>query len=333
MIFQSFINLIRSKDLNAQLKTFRIMKLVGELTFYHAAIETGLLKILVKPLTLDEIASKLNINNKQLLYSFLNLGCVLKEISCKNGKYRLNGSMTKALGNNFPLAELIRETVQYHADVAHKLDKYLLHNTKGDYLNDFGEIIAESSRVLEPFIKAFIYHTVEKSSTLTILEFGCGAGEYLKYYVDINRNNSGVAIDIDASAVSVARKKVIENNIEGNFKVMHGNILKTETTDGKSFDLVTSYSTMHYFSDEERRNLFAVIHKLLNTNGRFMLATGFKSKSLSSSYYDLIFSATEGLYPLPDLNDLLNDLKKCGFSRIKTVNLFGETFKGVVAFK
>jgi SAM-dependent methyltransferase len=333
MIFQSIKNLISSKDLNAQLKTFSIMKLEGSLIFYHAAIETGLLKILAKPSTLDEIANELNITNKQLFYSFLNLGCTLKEISLKNEKYRLSGSMAKALVSNTPLAELIKETVQYHADVARRLDTYLLHNKKGDYLKDFGGIIAESSRVLEPLIKAFIYHTVKKSSSLTILEFGCGAGEYLRYYVDINRNNSGLAIDIDASAVAVARKKIIKNNIEENFTVMQGNILKTDTIKDKSFDLVTSYSNMHYFSDEERRDLFASIHKLLNNNGRFMLATGFKSKSLSSSYYDLIFSATQGLYPLPDFNDILSDLKKCGFARVKSVNLFGESFKGVVAFK
>ena len=333
MIFRSVNNLIRSKDLNAQLKSFSIMKLEGCLIFYHTAIETGLFKILAKPSTLNELASELNIKNKQLLLSFLNLGCSLREITCKKGKYRLKGSMARALAGNIPLAELIRETVQYHADVALRLDTYLLQNIKGDYLKDFGGVIAESSRIMEPFIKAFIYHSVKKSSPLTILEFGCGAGEYLKYYVDINRNNSGMAIDIDASAVAVARKKIIENSIGGNFTVMQYNILETETIKDKSFDLVTSYSNMHYFSDDERRRLFASIHKLLKDNGRFMLATGFKNKSLSSSYYDLLFSATQGLYPLPDFDDVLSDLKKCGFQRVKTVNLLGRSFKGVVAFK
>lgn len=333
MIFQSVKNWVTSKDLSAQLKTFWIMKLEGSLIFYNTGIETGIFKMLEKPSTIEVLASELNIKNNQLLSSLLDLGCSLKEISFKNGKYSLKGAMAKALVNNIPLIELIRETVQYHADVARRLDTYLAENKKGDYLKDFGGVIAESSRILEPFVKTFIYHIVKRSVPMTILEIGCGAGEYLKYYVDINRKNSGIAIDIDDGAIEVARKKIIEHRIEENFTVMKDNILKAETIKDRSFDLVTSFSNMHYFSEDERIKLFASIYKLLKNNGRFMLATGFKNKSLSSSYYDIIFSATQGLYPLPDINNILSDLKKCGFSRVKKVNLFGESFKGVVAFK
>ena len=333
MIFRSVRYLLTSKDLCAQFKTFEIMKLEGSLIFYHAGIETGLFKILAKPSTLEQLARGSNIANKQLLSSLLDLGCSVKEISCKNGRYRLKGSMAKALANNVPLAELIRETVQYHADVAQQLVSYLIENKKGDYLKDFGGVIAESSRIMEPFIKAFIYHTVKKSTPLTILEFGCGSGEYLKYYVDINRNNKGIAIDIDASAAAIARKKIKENNIEDNFIAMQDNINKPETIRGKTFDLVTSYSNIYYFSDDERNKLFVSIYNLVKNNGRFMLVTAFKTKKLSSSYYDLLFSATQGLYPLPHIDDLVRDLKKAGFSRVKIINLFGDSFKGIVAFK
>jgi hypothetical protein len=64
-----------------------------------------------------------------------------------------------------------------------------------------------------------------------------------------------------------------------------------------------------------------------------MLATGFKINSLSSSYYDLIFSATHGLYPLPYINDIVNSLKKCGFSKVKTVKLADKSVMGIVAYK
>ncbi len=333
MIFRSIKNLACSRDLKAQMKTFSIMTHQGGLIFYHAALDTGLLKLLAAPAPLDELARKAKIRNKQLLSSLLDLGCSLGEISCKNGNYRLKGAMAKALAGNVPLAELVRETVRYHADVARRLDAYLLQDKKGDYLKDFGGIIAESSRLTEPLIKAFIYHTVKKSAPLKILEFGCGAGEYLRYYVDINRKNGGMAIDIDASAVAVARRKIKENNIAENFTVKQDNILKAKTIRDTSFDLVTSYSNIYYFSGEERIKLFTSIHRLLKNNGRFMLATAVKSKALSSAYYDLIFSATQGLYPLPDMNDMLHDLEKCGFARVKTVNLFGESFKGIVAFK
>lgn len=333
MIFQLIKNLLTSKNLPAQCKIHGIMKFEGSLIFYHTGIETGLFRILAEPKTFEQLAVELNTADIKLLSSLLDIGCSLGELSCKNGKYRLKGSMARALANNIPLAELVRETVQYHADVARKLDTYLVKNTKGNYLKDFGGVIAESSRLMEPMIKAFIYNTVKKSVPLTILECGCGAGEYLKYYVDINKKNSGIAIDIDSSAVALAQKKLKENGIEGNFKVMQDNMLTPVNIKSRTFDLITSYSNIYYFSDDDRVRLFAAIIKLLKKNGRFMLATGMKSRSLSSCYYNLIFSATQGLYPLPCINDLVRDLKKTGFSRVKIISLFGKSFMGIVALK
>lgn len=333
MIFRSIKNLLLSKDLSAQLKIFGIMKFEGSLIFYHAGIQTGLFKILSKPLTFEQLALSLKISNRQLLSSLLDLGCSLKELKLRDGKYQLKGSMAHAFVDNTPLTEIIRETVLYHADIASRLDTYLLKNEKGDYLKDFGGIIAESSRILEPMIKACIYHCIKKRDQLTILEFGCGSGEYLKYYVDINKNNSGMAIDIDASAVAIAQKKLKENNIEANFTVIQDNMMNPEIIKDKTFDLITSFSNMHYFSDDDRIKLFGVIHKHLNKNGRLLLATGFKNKSLSSSYYDIIFSATHGLYQLPRIEDVVRDLKKSGFTHVKIINIFDKSFKGISAFK
>lgn len=333
MIYQTVKNLLTSGDLFAQLKINEIMKLEGSLIFYHAGIEIGLFKILVKPSSLEELAFKLNIKNTQLLSSLLDLGCSLNEVSCRSNKYRLKGSMAKALVSNIPIIELVKETVQYHADVAQRLNKFLINNEKGYYLNTFGGVIAESSRILEPMIKGFIYYTLKKTTPLKILEIGCGAGEYLKYYVDINKNNSGVAIDIDSSAIKIAQNKIKENSIDKSFVIMQDNIIKPEKIQNMTFDLATSFSNMHYFSDDDKIKIFERIYKLLNKNGRFILATGFKNKNLPSSYYDLIFSTTEGLYPLPVINDVVNYLKKTGFMRVKVVNLFGESFMGIIAYK
>ncbi|MBN2080323.1 MAG: class I SAM-dependent methyltransferase [Spirochaetes bacterium] len=331
MIVHSVKNLIRTRDLLAQLKMAGIMKHEGRLIFYNAGIETGLFRLLVRTSTLDELARESGITNRQLLQSLLELGLSLGEVSLRKNSYRAKGAMAKALARNLPLAELIRETVRYHGDVACRLSGYLLNGEKGEYLKEFGGVIAESSRLTEPLIRAFIYHTVRKSVPLSILEFGCGAGEYLKYYVDINRNNGGLAIDIDASAVEIARRRIRENGIEGNFTVHRDSILNAESLRGKSFDLVTSYSNIYYFSDDERMRLFETVRKLLRSNGRFMLATAMKNGTLSSSYYDLIFSATRGLYPLPRKNNIVTELKRSGFARVKTVNLLGRSFTGIVA--
>jgi 4-hydroxy-2,2'-bipyrrole-5-carbaldehyde O-methyltransferase len=333
MIIQTVKNLLCTKDKYAQLKVLSLMKPVGGLMFYHAALETGLFNKLAVPATIDQIAGKLNIKNRQLLSSLLDLGCALKELKCSHGTYRVKGRMSRALMNNSPLADLIRETVQYHADVALRLDSFLFKDTKGEYLENLGGVIAGSSRIGEALVKAFIYNAVKKSETLAILEFGCGSGAYLKYYVERNSANHGIAIDRDASAVAIARENVRQNNIEKNFSVMQDNIMNPVSLKDESFDLVTSYSNIYYFSDEDRNRLFVAIHRLLKNSGRLMLATMCKSNKLTSAYYDIIFSATQGLYPLPLVDDIVRDLKKAGFSQVKTVNLLDDSFKGIVAKK
>ncbi len=333
MTYNILKNLI-SSNLFVQFRLASIMKAEGSLIFYHAGIETGFFNLLAdNPLGFDDIVNELNISNRQLLSSFLDIGCSLKEIACKNGRYRLKGPVAKALVNNIPCREIIRETVNYHGDIACRLDSFLLDNTKGDYLEDFGGVIAESSRIMEPMIKGFIYRTLNKKIPHTILELGCGAGEYLRYYVDINKYNQGIAVDIDASAVEIAQRKIRENNIEDNFSAEQDDFIKPQILKNRSFDLVTSFSNMHYLSDEDRGRVFGNVYKLLNEKGRFILATGFKSNNLASSYYDLIFSSTHGLYPLPYINDIVESLKRNGFARIRAENLLGRSFMGIVAYK
>ncbi|MBN1532045.1 MAG: class I SAM-dependent methyltransferase [Spirochaetes bacterium] len=333
MTVRSIKNLIASGDLRAQLKMAEIMRLQGSLIFYHGALETGLCTALSAPSTLDELAGALRVANRQLLSSLLDLGISIGEISIKNGRYRLKGPTARALGHNTPLAELLRETVLYHADVARRIGTYLTRNEKGDYLKDFGGVIAESSRVTEPLIRAFIHQTVKKNAPLEILEIGCGAGEYLKYYGEINRDNGGIAVEIDAAAAAKARKRTAELGIDENFTVIHDSILETEALRDRTFDLVTSFSNIYYFSGEQRMRLFSSIHTLLRDRGRFILATGTKGRSLSSSYYDILFSATRGLYPLPETGEIVRDLRRCGFSRVKTVRLMGRSFMGFVAWR
>ena len=327
------MELLKSGDLSAQRKCFKIMELEAGLIFYHAGIETGLFELLSCPATFEEIMDKLFLKNRQLLSSLLDMGCSLKELKLSRGKYSLKGAMAKALVHNVPVRELVRETVGYHADLAKNLQTILFENLKHRYLEEFGGVIAESSRLTEPLIKAFIYKTVKKTRPLSILEIGCGSGEYLRYYVDINSRNTGMALDIDASAVQIAQKRIRENGIGENFTAVEDNIVRPEKIKGRKFDLVTSYSNIYYFSAEERLDLFRSIHGMLNENGMLMLATGVKSKSLSSSYYDLIFTATAGLYPLPDTPGLVRDIKKCGFERVRVVRIMGSSFAGIVAYR
>lgn len=325
--------LVSSRDLAAQLTVARFMKHQGRLIFYHAGLNIGLFHELTRPATLEVLADTLGIADRQLLSSLLDLGCALDEVALRKGAYRLTGATAKALGRNAPLAAMVRETVGYHGDVAQRLDAFLTRGERGEYLQRYGGIIAVSSRVTEPLIRGFIYGAVPPGRPLRILEIGCGAGEYLRYYVDINGANRGLAVDRDAAAVALAREAVRARGLDRQFTVRQENILHATGLAAGSFDLATSYSNIYYFSEAERRDFFAAVHRLLAPRGRFMLATAMKSATLASSYYDLIFSATAGLHPLPRARELAAALRHCGFGRVKTTRLLGSSFQGIVAQK
>jgi cyclopropane fatty-acyl-phospholipid synthase-like methyltransferase len=318
----------------ASLKAANLIKGEAELIFYHTALEAGIFELLAVPDTADELAVKLSVKNRELFNSILELGVYLGGLSYKNGKYAIKGALSKAIASGHPAADWIREIVKYHGDAAANAAFFIRYGSSGDYLSDFGGVVAKSSRMAETAISAFIKRTIKKSRTHRILEIGCGSGEYLKYYAQVNPGNSGTGIDLNPKAVEIAHKSLAKNGIDQSFKVILENILKPVHLENESFDIATSYSNIYYFSETDRAVLFKRVLELLTPGGRFMLATMFKENTLISRYFDVIFTATKDLYHLPEINVLVKELKNSGFSKVKTVNLFGSmSFRGIVACK
>jgi len=331
MKLRTIKNMLLMKDKYSLIVSLGLMKAEARLIFLYTSLEIGLFDLLTRPMSLDEIASALEINNIPLLSSLLDLGCSLKELSNKKGYYRVKGSMAKAIAKGSYCADWIREMVRYHANVAQRLGSLLHDGGKEDFMAGLGGVVARSSLMMEPLIKTFIHLAVKKTKALNILEIGCGSGVYLKYYADINPDNHGIAIDVNEEAANMAREFTVKNKIDKNFKVIHGNVLTSKSLENGSFDLITSFSNIYYFPEEEKARLLSKVLGLLKSGGEFIMATGLKSESLASSYLDLIFSATTGLYPLPKLEELLSALYAAGFTKVRTVNLYDRSFKGFIA--
>ncbi len=334
MTFQTIRQMLSAPHKFASLKASQLIKGEAELIFYHTALESGIFEALTSPETGDELALKLSVKNRELFNSVLKLGVFIGGLSFKNGKYAIKGSLSKAVAAGHPSADWIREIVKYHGDAAANSAFFIRNGTSGDYLTDFGGVIAKSSRMAETAISAFIKRTIEKSQTHRILEVGCGSGEYLKYYAEVNPGNTGIGIDLNTEAAAIAQKSLAKNGISSSFKVIQENILEPVKLKNELFDIITSYSNIYYFSDISRSIFFKRTLELLAPGGRFMLATMFRDETLISKYFDVIFTATKYLYPLPDINILVKELKNAGYTKVKTVNLLGSmSFRGIVAYK
>ncbi len=255
MVLGAWMRVLRTPHKRALFRIADLAKSQARMIVYHALIETGMGSALRTWRTPGELSRAFGLEETVLLAGLLDMGVSLGDLARRGGRYRLRGPMAGVLEKGNPIADYIREQAQYHADVAMRIGTYLQGGEKGDYLSRLGDIIAGSSRLSEPFIRAFIHHVLAGSGPHNILEIGCGAGAYLKYYLQANPANRGVGVERDEKAVRVAREQVKADGIDGRFGVEHADILLHDSLPQASFDLATSYSNVYYFSRDDRMRL------------------------------------------------------------------------------
>src|SRR4030095_3860891 len=113
----------------------------------------------------------------------LDVGVALGELKRNGNRYRISGRRALALSgqDGDSLAALIEEFVTCHAAGYAAFRNHSAQSAKGNYLAGKGELIARSSRVLEPFMVEFVQSQVAGKGPLMMLEVGCGSGIYLHH--------------------------------------------------------------------------------------------------------------------------------------------------------
>src|SRR5439155_24995189 len=89
--------------------------------------------------------------------------------------YALRGGRSKLIASDAgdPFAALAQEWVRYDNAVFRDLPHRLQGGPLGDYLGPTATIVARSSRILEPFIAAFIRELVTRRRPRRLLDVGC----------------------------------------------------------------------------------------------------------------------------------------------------------------
>ena len=332
----SILDILKMPNKRAQFKLKSLMTSFIEIQFYSYSAESGLMKELLQPTKKSDLIKSMRIKNVELFEHVLNLGLSLEAISCKNGKYNLKASLAKAMANSSgdPLSSMMKEMVHYHGDVFRNLSQNLNHLLQKDYLGEFGEVVAESSRIIEPFIKNFIFTLLVPTETYHILEIGCGSGEYFKYYFERNAKNTGIGIDYNANVVKKAKMNLSNEIYSSNFQIQCVDIRNPNKVLGGTFSIITSFQNIYYFNTTERQSLFVDLFSNLKKGGRFALLSVFPGKKPLSPYFDIILSSTKGCHPVPDKGTIIEERTLAGFKEIKKTRLIpGEELWGIVALK
>jgi SAM-dependent methyltransferase len=155
-----------------------------------------------------------------------------------------------------------------------------------------GELIARSSRVLEPFHAEFIRTAIPAQGALRILEIGCGSGIYLRYAAERNASLTGLGVGLQPAVAEMARTNLRAWGLENRIQVEAGDI--RARTPGEAFDIATLYNNIYYFPVEERVALLRHVRGFLRRGGALLLTTCCQGGSPAAEALNLWGGVTQG---------------------------------------
>ncbi len=168
------------------------------------------------------------------------------------------------------------------------------------------------------------------TSTNTVLDFGCGAGDIT---LEIARKTLKVyGIDYSQGMIDAAIQKSKEKNTK------NVDFLKTDLFDisfqNNSFDVVTAFNVLHYLTDKKRN--YNRIYELLKPQGLFLSSTACLGERYSLVRFLMSILTNIGIVPkmiFYKTSELESEIEKAGFSIIETFNITKLPERFIVAKK
>ena len=303
--------------------------------FLYAAIESGLLEAVKTPCSRDDLITKLAVKNRDILDALLKVGISLKELSCKNGIYRIRGKRSQAMTGEYgdTLSAVIQANVTYYNNSYRHAAARMEGAELGDDLKHAGDIIARFSKLSDPVIKTFLQEIVPKDQKLRVLDIGCGSGLLLKSMKQINPDLTGLGIDIDEAAADQTIRNMEKWGLTEKFEIIRGDI-RDLPEDIPQFDLITLVNLVYYFPDEQRPDFFRALRSRLTPGSCLAIIMNMQGKStdFGAANLNMANASMKGVTPLPDPDILKEQLMESGFSTVRTSNLMpGSSFVGLQA--
>lgn len=333
MFLKPMLRLLRDGRLTALRGVGADLKSFYRVTYLAAAGEEGLLARLAGgPVTLEALVAFFGAEaqGREALEAWLQMGVRLGLLRLGASGYELQGlARVLARTENDPVLALAEEVAGLH----HKLIAGTLPKIRQGELwglkDQDGELIARSSRVLEPFQAELIQRTFPGDGAVRLLEIGCGSGIYLRYAAERNASLTALGVELQPAVAEMARTNLRMWGLEGRVRIANGDI--RAMMHDESYDIATLYNNIYYFKVEERVALLRHIGSFLKPGGFLLATTCCQGGSLGVEALNLWGAATQGAGRLPAEEELVRQLNEAGFSSVKTTNLLpGDRF---VAFQ
>ncbi|MCI5210638.1 MAG: methyltransferase domain-containing protein [Candidatus Electrothrix sp. ATG2] len=320
MNFKTLIKFLSSTHVMLMLRIGKITKETCRTGFVLTAITEGIYDIMQSgPATFEDIQNVLKSDfNPEGLRAWLDLGVSLGELKKSTNGYSIKGKLSKELIK--PANDTWRAFLQVRAEVFYDFiintPSMLRKNMQFEYSEAHGELVARSSRTLEPFLLEVVDKIIPKNKSYRLLEVGCGSGIYIKRACELNPLLTAVGLEVQQSVVDFARKNIKTWNFENRVSIENADIREYECK--PDFDMVTFYNLIYYFPFDERIDLLRNLGKHLKPGGELILTSMCKGKDPSLNLMNLWTSMTDGYGPLPNPKQIHEQLKKAGYHKVKS---------------
>ena len=294
----------------------RTLRELYRASFVSTAGAEGVLALLREgPKPLKEMHDALELAGCEAeLGTWLDLGVGLGELAVDERGYRLRGTLSKqfALPHNDHNLAYLQARVEVLARPIREGPALLRERQRLPLSDEYGEMFARSSRMVEPLLMDVVDQVVPPSGACRMLEVGCGSGSYIRRACERNADLDVVGIDLTEEIVSFSRANLEEWGLADRVTVEVCDVRRY--TVGEPFDLLTFYNLIYYFPEDERLDLLRHLHSLLKPGGRLALASLTPHRSPGIQTMDLWASMTEGCGPLPRPERLREQLQEAGFT-------------------
>lgn len=259
--------------------------------------------------------------DKEGLKAWLDFGVAIGELDKKNGGYSLKSSFSKKLLNpaNDTWRAFFQARVEIFYDYIINTPTLLKQNKKFDFSHSYGELFARSSRTVEPILIDVVDKIIPSNGACNLLEVGCGSGIYIKRACDRNPNLTVTGIELQKPVADFARENTTIWQIDNRVTIQHTDVRKFQSD--KPFDIVTFFNLIYYFPENERTNLLRNLGRLLSPGGELILTTLCPANDPSIQLMNLWSSMTDGFGPLPDPDNVCDQLNDAGFDEIQSEKL------------
>lgn len=322
--------LARSGTLGSMFAAQRLLHAFQRTTFLASASAAGVLKRLAAgPVAFEVLAAELTQSPRyrDALRDWLDVGVGLGDFSRTGDRYALAGSLARTLAKPEAdaIAAFLEEAVTLHHTLVWQAPARMKEGRELTLADQDGELVARSSRLVEPFVGDAVDAFVPREGALRLLEIGCGSGVYVRRAAQRNAALTVTALELQADVAEVARANLADWGV-GERAVVEVQDIRQRPQEAV-FDLATLHNNIYYFAVDERVALLRHVRGFLKPGGRVLLTTGCRGGGAAMSVLSLWGSLTQGCGHLPEVAELEAQLTEAGFTEVGATRVLpGEAF-------